>query len=215
MSEQSKVLPPAVDPVRGVRVTVNGTRRASNWQFRPFLLDGAGRGRNPMELSRDLLTAAGHPKRSVRQVRHAFACNASGQYVPEDRPALSRLSAVPAFCRDLCGEGERRSCAVTDCPMWAYRFGDPHSGARGNSNGASAWKRAGGNAHSTATMPSAGVAIPDNGKGAENAPIDAPASSGDDASTPATALRLSDAAQSPVACTLRAASAHQKGKCHG
>lgn len=64
----------------------------------------------------------------------------------------------------------------------------------------------------TGTTPPAGVVVPDSGKGAENAPIDAPALAGDDASTPATALRLSDAAQFPVACDLRAASAHQKGK---
>lgn len=139
MSEQTKVLPSAVDPVCGVRVTVDGARRASNWQFAPLLLDDAGHGLNPLKLSRDLLTAAGHPKRSIKQVRFAFAHSASGSYVPEDRPAVSRLSAVPDFCRDLCGEVGRRGCAVIDCPMWAYRFGDPHSGHRGNSNAASVW----------------------------------------------------------------------------
>lgn len=171
MSEQSKVLPPSVDPVRGVRVTVYGKRRASNWQFRPFLLDGAGRGRNPLELARDLLTAAGHPKRSVVQVRHAFACNASGQYQGDDRPALSRLSAVPAFCRDLCGETERRSCAVIDCPMWAYRFGDPHSGHRNKAmpNGKlfKAHKTVTNSAASTCGTPVPGRVIPDNAKVAE------------------------------------------------
>ena len=67
-----------------------------------------------------------------------------------------------------------------------------------------------------ATTPPAGVVIPDNGKGAENAPIDAPASSGDDASNPAMAP-VGDVMPRNLsaACDLRAAFAHHKGNRHG
>lgn len=234
MSEQSKVLPPSVDPVRGVCVTVDGKRRASNWQFRPFLLDGAGRGRNPLELSRDLLTASGHPKRSVRQVRYAFACNASGQYVPEDRPALSRLSAVPAFCRDLCGESERRSCAIIDCPMWAYRFGDPHSGNRCKAMPVgkrfNAQKATPNNSNPSATTAPAGVVMPEKPQGGCSVRLSAPlrrspcgpgsvldaiAARLHTGPIPATASLPCDAAQPDAACDLRAACAHLKGSHHG
>jgi len=66
------------------------------------------------------------------------------------------------------------------------------------------------------TTPPAGVVIPDNGKGAENAPIDAPASSGDDASIPAMAP-VGDVMPRNLsaACDLRAAFAHHKGNRHG
>lgn len=142
MTEQTKVLPSAVDPVRGVRVTVDGVRRASNWQFAPLLLDDVGRGLNPWDLSLDLLTAAGHPKRSPAQLARAFASNASGEYVPEDRPSVSRLHEIPNFCADLCGSA-RLGCAVIDCPMWAYRRGNVHSGARGIVRGIAALKKGG------------------------------------------------------------------------
>lgn len=185
-----KSYPPAVAPVRGVRVTVDGVRRSSNWQFAALLLDDAGRGRNPLELPRDLLTAAGHPKRTVAQVRYAFACNAAGQYVPEDRPSVSRLSAVPSFCDDLCGDA-RRNCAVIDCPMWAYRFGDPHSGNRRKA------------------MPR-GVLF-----ASKRPSLDATPARLHTGPNPATAPVLSDAAQPKLPRNSRAASAHRKDSNHG
>lgn len=163
MTDLSQAYPPAVAPVRGVRVTVDGVRRSANWQYAALLLDAAGRGRNPMELPCDLLTASGHPKRSPAQLTTAFACNASGQYVPEDRPAVSRLVAIPAFCEGLCGSA-RVHCAVIDCPMWAYRRGNPHHGLRGSSLGIAnlrpAQKKPRQNDVSASDLPSAVAVVP-------------------------------------------------------
>lgn len=92
---------------------------------------------------------------------------------------------------------------------------EPDSGGRGPR--VTVWRAQSAAAVSTetATTSPPGAGIADNGKGAENVSIDAPALPGDAASNPATALWLSDAAQSSAACDLRAASAHQKGKRHG
>jgi hypothetical protein len=104
--------------------------------------------------------------------------------------------------------------------MWAYRFGDPHSGHRCKAMPVGklfkAQKMAPNNSNPIAATPLAGVVIPDNGKGAENAPIDAPVAAGDDASTPAMAP-VGDVMPRNLsaACDLRAAFAHHKDNCHG
>lgn len=67
-----------------------------------------------------------------------------------------------------------------------------------------------------ATLLPAGVVIPDNGKGAENAPIDVPAGAGDDASNPAMARVGDDLPRNlSAACASRAAFAHGKDKSNG
>lgn len=67
-----------------------------------------------------------------------------------------------------------------------------------------------------ATTPPVGVVIPDNGKGAENACIDAPACAGDDASNPAMARVGDDLPRNLSAvCVSRAAFAHGKDKSNG
>jgi hypothetical protein len=100
--------------------------------------------------------------------------------------------------------------------MWAYRFGDPHSRARGNKNGASAWISLGGNGNPISATAPAGVVILDNGKGAKNATIDAPALAGDDAFTPAMAP-VGDVMPRNLSavCASRAAFAHGKDKSNG
>lgn len=66
------------------------------------------------------------------------------------------------------------------------------------------------------TMPPAGVVIPDNGKGAENSHIDAPAGAGDDASNPAMARVGDDLPRNlSAACASRAAFAHGKDNSNG
>lgn len=213
-----KSYPPAVAPVRGVRVTVDGVRRSSNWQFAALLVDDAGRGRNPMELPPALLTAAGHPKRSPAQLCRDFACNASGQYVPDDRPALSRLIAVPAFCDDLCGSA-RLGCSAIDCPMWAYRRGNPHHGRRGDCSGVlnlrSAQKNARQNPFSAGAFAVPGVPVPADAKEAVKPTIDAISARPHTGPNPATASVLSDAAQPKLSRNSRAASAHRKDKHNG
>lgn len=82
----------------------------------------------------------------------------------------------------------------------------------------------------TATTPPAGVAMPEKPQGGCSARsavpfrpigeivaslIDVPSCAGDDASIPASASLLCDAAQSAAACDLRAACAHLKGTQNG
>jgi len=106
-----------------------------NHQARCLLIDPeTGHGRNPMNISTEDLARAGHPKRSLKQLRRAMAMTAQGKPDPEAYPSGVRTYRdVKGHCLDCAGTtGEAKGCPIMDCPFWAYRTGrNPHSAKRG------------------------------------------------------------------------------------
>lgn len=99
------------------------------------LLDNNGDGRDPMQLSAETLRDNGHPKRSLAQLRSAYARTAAGKPDPGLYPAgMTTYRAVKDVCMGCAGDDARmvRTCIITNCPLWPYRTGrNPHSAKRG------------------------------------------------------------------------------------
>ena len=101
-------------------------------------------GKDPMTISLDVLTAAGHPQTRVSaliyrlRVMHGVAGGeARGNgflgLQPQDFP--KRLTQVRDTVCHACCDGNRaevRRCGIYDCPAWAFRMGhNPHNPRRG------------------------------------------------------------------------------------
>ena len=150
--ERAEPAPAAPVRLQG-RMAPNGYE-AENAAWKPFLTypdkrlgtrhDGSPRlaGHDPMKLPPELLTKAGHPKRSMAQLRLALGNpnrlhteNADGD------PRLDEVRVyrdVKAYCDGCAGDAQsRRRCAVTHCPFWLVRMGrSPHNPRRGELNSA-------------------------------------------------------------------------------
>jgi hypothetical protein len=125
---REKPAPAAPVRLRG-RMTPKGYR-SENADWLPFLTyatkqrrhDGTPRraGRDPMTLSLDVLTKAGHPKRSMKAILRAYGEGAEG---------VRTLRDVVDHCNECAGGNTaRRKCAVINCPFWLVRTGrNPYS----------------------------------------------------------------------------------------
>jgi hypothetical protein len=84
-------------------------------------------GRDPLTLSVEVLTAAGHGPRRTRDIIAAMG----GEEVID--PTIREYSDLRRHCLS-CKENaaEVRRCAIINCPMWPYRMGrNPHNPQRG------------------------------------------------------------------------------------
>ncbi|WP_158665345.1 hypothetical protein [Sinorhizobium fredii] len=130
------------------------TYQPENHEWRDQLCDkdqhGRLIGKNPMDIPLDVLTAAGHPQASVRDVkqrlrimhgvdqgeaRHDAFCASNPDRLTDirDKICLPCSSDSPA---------EVRRCAIYDCPAWQYRMGrNPHNPRRGKNPFTSRTKR--------------------------------------------------------------------------
>lgn len=96
-------------------------------------------GKDPMTLSLDVLSAAGHPQTRASALVFRLRIM-QGQDTGEMRddplpfPAPRRLTEVRDYCLG-CSNGsvyEVRRCPIYDCPAWAFRMGhNPHNPRRG------------------------------------------------------------------------------------
>lgn len=129
-------MPAPVPPValRG-RMTPSGYV-SENSAWRPFLTYpdkryGSPRlaGCDPMTLPLDVLTKAGHPNRSTRELVRAYG---------EGAEHIRSYRDIPAHCNE-CSSGDaisRRKCAIINCSFWAFRNGrNPHNPRRGKTPG--------------------------------------------------------------------------------
>jgi hypothetical protein len=114
-----------------------------NWAWRDLLTkpddethqtrsDGRLRpiGRDPMEIHRETLTAAGHaPRRTSRLV----AALEKGLDRDLSEYGLKEYRDLRRYCLDCTqGPAEVRRCAIINCPLWPYRMGrNPHNPQRG------------------------------------------------------------------------------------
>lgn len=123
------------DSVAGRGTMTRAGYRPENYPGKVILIDPeSGQGRNPMNISLEDLSRAGHPKRSLSQLRRAMAVTVQGKPDPDAYPEHVRAyKDVKAHCLG-CAEtaSEVRGCPIIDCPFWPYRTGrNPHSAKRG------------------------------------------------------------------------------------
>ena len=88
-------------------------------------------GRDPLSVSTQVLTAAGHPPRSTRRLVSALR---TALELDLSEYGLREYRDLRKYCLD-CAENsaEVRRCAVVDCPFWPYRMGhNPHNPQRGH-----------------------------------------------------------------------------------
>src|SRR6185437_1879064 len=86
-------------------------------------------GRDPLSVSTQVLTAAGHPPRSTRRLVSALR---TALELDLSEYGLREYRDLRKYCLD-CAENsaEVRRCAVVDCPFWPYRMGhNPHNPQR-------------------------------------------------------------------------------------
>jgi hypothetical protein len=134
---------PFPKPVRPVAYRGRMTRdgyQPENHQWRCYLLDDAGHGRDPMALSLDVLSASGHPRASVRSVSTRLRVMHGTDHGREgtesgDGMGPIRLTTIREEVCMPCSAGNRaevRRCPIYDCPCWPYRMGrNPHNPRRG------------------------------------------------------------------------------------
>jgi hypothetical protein len=124
-------------------------RYGENDSWLPYLSDGMGkqcRGRDPLSIPREVLTASGHPPRRTAALVAAFH-KADG-----DEPMwwLGPVKEYADIRRNVClpcldgNDAEIRRCTTINCPFWPYRMGrNPHNPKRGTNPFQQTGERAG------------------------------------------------------------------------
>lgn len=122
------------EPVRGLGRMVNGSYQFENHEYDEDLIEGR-EGKDPLTIPAELLSAAGHPRRSINELRIAMGYTTRGEKDRDLRPMhVKSYTQIKTFCAKECagGEADAMACRVTNCPFWAYRTGkNPHDKRRG------------------------------------------------------------------------------------
>jgi hypothetical protein len=131
-------LPAKVSPVSLRRIPYETEGLAEeNIEWLPYLANGRGkhcRGKDPMTIPVEILTAAGHPPRRTYQLVAAYRAGDGGDCFMQLDGVREYADIRPRVCLP-CTDGndaEVRRCSTINCPLWPYRMGkNPHNPKRG------------------------------------------------------------------------------------
>lgn len=100
----------SAEPVRGRGVMTPEDMRHENATWRSALLDENGHGRDPFSVPLDVLAAAGHPRRSLSQLRRAMATTTRGRPDPDAYPShIKTYRSIRAHCHSRLFRLDRAS----------------------------------------------------------------------------------------------------------